>query len=198
MKSIFISFFFVCLTQANDIKSSFLFATGVWQVPCLSNPKSMFREDWEKVLFRIWRIFSDWMNCQIMMSQHRRMCASDGNSSSRIILLTVTQNHLKTVKPIDHLLLIIATRLWVWTLLRFITTPIWVSFLLAMQSRSVRIYDRSLQLVRAFEADKVPCDFELVGDRLYVCSHQSLDRLMVIRERWALSMNRDWENTSRY
>ena len=43
------------------------------------------------------------------------------------------------------------------------------------KSRSVKVYDQSLQLVKTFEADKVPCDFELIGDRLYVCSHQSLD-----------------------
>ena len=43
------------------------------------------------------------------------------------------------------------------------------------KSRSVKVYDQSLQLVKTFEADKVPCDFELIGYRLYVCSHQSLD-----------------------
>ena len=43
------------------------------------------------------------------------------------------------------------------------------------KSRSVKVYDQSLQIVKTFEADKVPCDFELIGDRLYVCSHHSLD-----------------------
>ena len=52
MKSIFISFFFVCLTQANDIKSSFLFAKQeCGKCHAFPSPKSMFREDWEKGAF---------------------------------------------------------------------------------------------------------------------------------------------------
>jgi len=41
-------------------------------------------------------------------------------------------------------------------------------------SRAVLVYDRAFRNVRTFAADKVPCDFELAGDRLYVCSHGTL------------------------
>ena len=44
-------------------------------------------------------------------------------------------------------------------------------------SRAVLVFDRVFRKVRTFAADKVPCDFQLVGDRLYVCSHGTLDPL---------------------
>jgi len=44
-------------------------------------------------------------------------------------------------------------------------------------SRAVLVYDRAFRNVRTFAADKVPCDFQLAEDRLYVCSHGSLDPL---------------------
>ena len=44
-------------------------------------------------------------------------------------------------------------------------------------SRSVLVFDRSFRKVRTFAADKVPCDFQLAEDRLYVCSHETLDPL---------------------
>ena len=44
-------------------------------------------------------------------------------------------------------------------------------------SRAVLVYDRAFRNVRTFAADKVPCDFQLAEDRLYVCSHGTLDPL---------------------
>ena len=44
-------------------------------------------------------------------------------------------------------------------------------------SQAVLVYDRAFRNVRTFAADKVPCDFQLAEDRLYVCSHGSLDPL---------------------
>ena len=44
-------------------------------------------------------------------------------------------------------------------------------------SRAVLVYDRAFRNVRTFSADKVPCDFQLAEDRLYVCSHGTLDPL---------------------
>ena len=44
-------------------------------------------------------------------------------------------------------------------------------------SRAVLVFDRSFHKVRTFAADKVPCDFQLAEDRLYVCSHGTLDPL---------------------
>ena len=41
-------------------------------------------------------------------------------------------------------------------------------------SRAVLVFDRAFRKVRTFVAAKVPCDFELSGDRLYVCSHGTL------------------------
>ena len=45
------------------------------------------------------------------------------------------------------------------------------------KGREVVVFDRAFQKVRTFVADKVPCDFELAGDRLFVCSHGTLDPL---------------------
>ncbi len=45
------------------------------------------------------------------------------------------------------------------------------------QSRAVLVFDRAFRKVRTFAADMVPCDFELAGDRLYICSHDTLDPL---------------------
>jgi hypothetical protein len=45
------------------------------------------------------------------------------------------------------------------------------------QSRAVLVFDREFRKVRTFAADKVPCDFQLAGNRLYVCSHGTLDPL---------------------
>jgi hypothetical protein len=43
------------------------------------------------------------------------------------------------------------------------------------QSRAVLVFDREFRKVRTFAADMVPCDFQLAEDRLYVCSHGTLD-----------------------
>ena len=45
------------------------------------------------------------------------------------------------------------------------------------RSRAVLVFDRDFLKVRTFDADKVSCDFQLAGNRLYVCSHGTLDPL---------------------
>ena len=140
-------------------------------------PESMFREDWEKGAFTY---LEDLLGLD-ELSNYDETTQEDVRKRWEFIKsYYLTNSHKKTpvasFKQSTDSLFGHRNSSWGLDVTAIHHNPeLGLVFVGDAKSRSVKVYDQSLQLVKTFEADKVPCDFELIGDRLYVCSHQSLD-----------------------